>query len=302
MLSKITDTFGNVNLVGKLGDLGLSCQPDKKAYTCSGFAGTPYYIAPELAKAGGGRTYSNDMWSMGIALYMMMNKGRLPVFLQHCNTVEQLLRKIKMLTQSHVKLPSLTPQLDVLVKGLLIVNPRTRFDSGQALAQAQKWAAAEGVSQDVIKDVVQGNLHGKREQLSAAWGTCQKLQCHSRQQNRCEDSTCVYPCQVSTSHAGPSCRTCEAPRSRRAVNHCASCNYGFEVVGTRCQQIKEDRKPVFMGAGQNALGGLRSPLGQRSPVRSRSPFTNAHPFPPLQERSPKRSPFQFAGQQALYKY
>merc|ERR1712048_212907 len=103
------------------------------------------------------------------------------------------------------------------------------------------WAALEGVSQDVIENIVQGSFDGKRQQLPAAWGTCQKQQCHSGQRNRCEDSTCVYPCKVSTSHAGPSCKTCEAPRSRRAVNHCASCNYGFEVVGTRCQQIKEDR-------------------------------------------------------------
>merc|ERR1712048_405054 len=270
MLSKITDGEGRVNLVGKLGDLGLSCQPTKKSYTCSDFAGTPYYIAPELAKAGRGRTYSNDMWSMGIALYRMMNQGKLPVFLQHCNTVEQLIRKIKMLTQSDVRLPNFNNNLDVLIKGLLNVNPKFRFDSGEALANAQKWAALEGVSQDVIENIVQGSLDGKRQQLSAAWGTCQKQQCHLGQRNRCEDSTCVYPCKVSTSHAGPSCRTCEAPRSRKAVNHCASCNYGFEVVGTRCQAIKEERKPVFMNAGQN-LAGLRSPFGQRSPVRNRSP-------------------------------
>jgi len=256
LLSKMSDRLGNRNLVAKLGDLGLTCQPTKQASTCKEFAGTPYYIAPELARAGGGRTYSNDMWSMGISLYMMMNYNKLPLFLQgYSASLKSLLGRLKTLRDSDMNFQKPTSHLDVLLQGLLKVNPKYRFDSEVALEKAQKWAEAEGVSKDEIRDIVLGSLDGKREQLSAGWGQCKQQKCYLGSQNRCEDATCVYPCHVSTSGAGPSCRTCAAPRARRAVNHCTSCNAGFEVVGTSCQQIRQDQKKVFAGVGRQVLGG-----------------------------------------------
>ena len=59
----------------KLIDFGLSkVQTDKK--TMKTFAGTPYYMAPEVME-GSGYGKSCDVWSAGVLLYVFMS-GYLP--------------------------------------------------------------------------------------------------------------------------------------------------------------------------------------------------------------------------------
>merc|ERR1712187_688564 len=96
--------------------------------------------APELVKKGGGRTYSNDMWAMGVALYIMTNYNMLPDFLKGFNgDIKAMYRHIGSLAENaelHVCRDLPCSRLDVLIKGLLTVNVRNRFNSAQALQAA----------------------------------------------------------------------------------------------------------------------------------------------------------------------
>merc|ERR550532_1065137 len=57
----------------KVADLGESCEKAK----CKDVHGTPLYLAPELWNSGT-NSARNDVWSMGIILYQILNKGKLP--------------------------------------------------------------------------------------------------------------------------------------------------------------------------------------------------------------------------------
>lgn len=58
---------------GKVADLGESCEKAQ----CKDLHGTPLYMAPELWTSGT-NSARNDVWSMGIILYQILNKGKLP--------------------------------------------------------------------------------------------------------------------------------------------------------------------------------------------------------------------------------
>merc|ERR1712187_1014495 len=59
-----------------------------------------------------------------------------------------------------------TSRLDVLIAGLLTVDVKQRYNSGQALKAAEDWAKAEGLSPDVINEITKPTLDGKRQQLT----------------------------------------------------------------------------------------------------------------------------------------
>jgi len=69
----VTKNCGTHTCHGKVADLGLSCHASR----CDGVKGTPYYIAPELLKYEF-NSRRNDVWSMGVILFRILNKGLLP--------------------------------------------------------------------------------------------------------------------------------------------------------------------------------------------------------------------------------
>merc|ERR1712048_1031728 len=86
----------SANGVAKLGDLGLTCRNG-----CSGFAGSPIYMSPELIKQG--RRYKPaDMWAMGISLYQLTHNGIEPYFLRGHHSVDALFAKLKRLSEHNV--------------------------------------------------------------------------------------------------------------------------------------------------------------------------------------------------------
>merc|ERR1719182_729605 len=73
----------------KIADLGLTCTLKK---SCSGVAGTPLYMPPELLAK---RTidFSNDVWALGIIFYELVLRT-FPTPLKQARTIEDLNRKI----------------------------------------------------------------------------------------------------------------------------------------------------------------------------------------------------------------
>jgi hypothetical protein len=232
--------------VAKLGDLGLTCRNG-----CSGFAGSPIYMSPELIKYGR-RYHPADMWAMGVSLYKLTHNDIEPKFLRGHHSVEALFAKVKSLSEYHVLHKGKTP-LDELIMGLLTVNTRTRLTSNQALKKAISWAKAEGMGSSEIQDIIDAKRGGKRDELTAAWKTCVRNDCYSKKL-RCkefdvDDGTkdtkvgCLFPCHVSTSGRSASCGTCEKPAFRRVEDHCASCNNGYYLSGTTCKPWRCDDGP-----------------------------------------------------------
>jgi len=190
---------------------------------------------------------------MGVALYIMMHDNRIPTFLRGLSTPEAVLDKLRSLPMTGV-LHQGNSLIDILIKGLLTVDVRNRFDSGGAMLAARLWAASEGVSREVISDIIGQQLDGKREQLSRAWEQCLPKNCHTQSlRNGCAEIAspssrsgpsasfsvaCVYPCRVSTSGFGASCKTCQGPPLRETVDHCSSCNPGYEVRERRCRPTR----------------------------------------------------------------
>merc|ERR1711953_1018358 len=72
------------NGIAKVGDLGFTCRDGTR-----GVAGSPIFLAPELIKSKR-RTYSVDMWAMGVSLYTLTNNGMEPPFLRGITSIQKL--------------------------------------------------------------------------------------------------------------------------------------------------------------------------------------------------------------------
>lgn len=71
---KLDNFFLGDNLEVKLGDFGLAAVVNQPRRT---ICGTPNYIAPEVLDSRSGYSYEVDVWSMGVATYLMLY-GRYP--------------------------------------------------------------------------------------------------------------------------------------------------------------------------------------------------------------------------------
>jgi serine/threonine protein kinase len=124
----------------KIADLGLTCTYKG---TCSGVAGTPLYMPPELL---GSRVihYSNDVWAMGLIFYELVLKT-LPAKLKQSRTMDDLKRNI-------MSLKAVMPAGDIakalgiseaeagkvkdLIEGMLKPDPASRLSAKAALKLA----------------------------------------------------------------------------------------------------------------------------------------------------------------------
>lgn len=113
----------------KLIDFGLSkIQSDKKSMKT--FAGTPYYMAPEVME-GSGYGMQCDVWSAGVLLYVFMS-GYLPF--QGANR-DEVFSKIRggKFHFNHEEFTEVSQEAKELIKQLLVVDPKKRLSAQGAL-------------------------------------------------------------------------------------------------------------------------------------------------------------------------
>jgi len=148
------DNFMLSNGVLKLADFGLSAVLPREGML-SQKCGTPAFMAPEQHDLvnSGGYGMAVDMWAAGVILYMMLNGGRHP-FLKGQRMDMEALAQGKLPKASGSKLACLVPGKsgsafsDELLKALIFVDPRRRFNARDALnhpflvSEARKRAGA----------------------------------------------------------------------------------------------------------------------------------------------------------------
>lgn len=127
----------------KIADLGLTCTLKK---SCSGVAGTPLYMPPELLAK---RTidFSNDVWALGIIFYELVLRT-LPTPLKQARTIEDLNRKIiglkVVMSVSDIQRglgisdAAEAGKVKALIEGMLIPDMGARLTASAALALAKQ--------------------------------------------------------------------------------------------------------------------------------------------------------------------
>ena len=110
----------------KICDFGFARAIDNKTMITS-IKGTPLYMAPELLKE---YPYNKkaDLWSLGVILYELY-VGQPPFY---TNNFQTLLHKI---AKEEIRYPdSMSPEFKDFLKGLLVKNPKDRWDWPKILA------------------------------------------------------------------------------------------------------------------------------------------------------------------------
>ena len=135
----------------KLIDFGLACkyEPNKKMTT---FAGSPYYIAPEVLKG----NYDNkcDIWSIGIITYVMLT-GILPF---EGETNDEIFNKIltKEVNFEHPNFNIISNEAKMFIKLCLEKDPNKRI-SAQKLIE-NNWIKNTLLKDNVLKSDILYNL------------------------------------------------------------------------------------------------------------------------------------------------
>ena len=112
----------------KICDFGFARAIDNKTMITS-IKGTPLYMAPELLKE---YPYNKkaDLWSLGVILYELY-VGQPPFY---TNNFQTLLHKI---AKEEIRYPdSMSPEFKDFLKGLLVKNPKDRWDWPKILAHS----------------------------------------------------------------------------------------------------------------------------------------------------------------------
>jgi eukaryotic-like serine/threonine-protein kinase len=133
----------------KIIDFGISkfnLGKDEMRMTATGMVvGTPYYIAPEVAKGLGDADHRADIYAVGVILYEALS-GRVPFDAENFNN---LLFKIVLEEPPHLTtlVPELDPELAALVHKAMARDKTHRFQSCAEFAEALRgWAELKGVS------------------------------------------------------------------------------------------------------------------------------------------------------------
>ena len=112
----------------KIVDFGLSAQNLNKSIN-NDFCGTYIYMAPELIEKKS-YLFSVDIWSIGILMYMLLNKGKHPFYIKGDNR-DEIANKIK--NYKFTLYEEMTPLAQNLLSKLLEPNPIWRYTASQAL-------------------------------------------------------------------------------------------------------------------------------------------------------------------------
>lgn len=124
----------------KIADLGESCHQSK----CTGVAGTPYYMAPELLLYQF-NARRNDVWSMGLVLYEILNGGKLPQKFLNAPKLHNLYVVIKSFNftapEEYQRISD--SGLQGRLKGLLAAMLNPDVDTRIASYEALDWALRE---------------------------------------------------------------------------------------------------------------------------------------------------------------
>ena len=133
----------------KIIDFGISkfnLGKDEMRMTATGMVvGTPYYIAPEVAKGLGDVDHRADLYAVGVILYEAL-AGRVPFDADNFNNL-----LFKIVLEEAPRLTTLVPDLDPaladLVHRAMAREKNDRFQTCAELAEAlQTWAAAAGIT------------------------------------------------------------------------------------------------------------------------------------------------------------
>jgi len=115
----------------KMADLGESCERSK----CTGVHGTPLYQAPELFIFRDGNSRRNDVWSMGIILFQILNGGKLPHPIETATSLpglQQVIKTFQVEAQREYKnMPA--SGLKALLAQMLNLDVNTRIGADECL-------------------------------------------------------------------------------------------------------------------------------------------------------------------------
>jgi len=143
----------------KIIDFGLSCQYTQ-GQVLTTKAGTPYYVAPQVLA--GKYDHQSDMWSTGVIMYVMLC-GYPPFFGE---TDAEVLSKVRLgnFSFNATDWKNISEDAKNLIRNLLKMNPRDRFNAEQALNHEwikNKAPKAQNVS---LQNNFVDNLRGFRSQ------------------------------------------------------------------------------------------------------------------------------------------
>mgnify|MGYP002361641269 CR=1 FL=1 len=102
-----------------MGDLGLAARiPQKVRRT---ICGTPGYIAPEILESKNGYSYEVDIWSLGIATYLLLY-GRYPF-----DGSDPKITAARVASKTYLINPSISESAKHFISKMLQIRPVDRF-------------------------------------------------------------------------------------------------------------------------------------------------------------------------------
>lgn len=116
----------------KIGDLGVASLRGSAGATT--VVGSPAYMAPEVAAAGGGYDWRADMWSLGVLLVELATTRRPRLHAEHARALPAAVRECAR----SVELVGYSAQLAALGRDLLCIAPAGRPDALSAAARARE--------------------------------------------------------------------------------------------------------------------------------------------------------------------
>ena len=128
---KTANLFRNKKGIYKLGDFGIARDTSASSRSLS-HKGTDNYMAPEVYQ---GKRYSQniDLYALGIVIYKLLNKNRLP-FLGEERLTSRSIERAFQLRQQGEEIPralECSERLHEIIKKMCAYNPKERYQSAQ---------------------------------------------------------------------------------------------------------------------------------------------------------------------------